>query len=213
MAIRMENLNIRRLDTLMASAMHYARKHGIDKYADMLRHNYPAICHRLENMSDWEADRELERIERQMNKEMDKEMSNLASSIYGSSWGAAQQADNSTAAQQNAIMQKAMMQQMTTGTGLAQNMQNAYPPTGKEFVPDFGVLYTHNKELPADWAGAKITSYRRICTGTRWQVMFSSKWDKALTIELFLDIEELNGKDVNEMAATYMEALNQRRVG
>lgn len=84
----------------------------------------------------------------------------------------------------------------------------------KDFTPEFGVLYLHNKPLPSDWAGAKITEFqRRVHNGTRWEVMFTSKWDKALDIRLYLDLEEHNGKEINEAARTYMEALNQRRVG
>lgn len=79
---------------------------------------------------------------------------------------------------------------------------------------EFGVLYLHNKPLPSDWAGAKITEFqRRVHNGTRWEVMFTSKWDKSLDIRLYLDLEEHNGKEINEAARTYMEALNQRRVG
>ena len=137
-------------------------------------------------MTDREADNELDRLEHQMDNE-------LFAMTLGTGRG------------QNMYN--------TPNTQIMPKMQSAQPPTGKEFVPDFGVLYTHSEELPADWAGAKITSYRRICTGNKWQVIFSSKWDKTLTIELFLDLEELNGKEVNETANTCMEALNQRRVG
>ena len=107
---------------------------------------------------------------------------------------------------------------VTTGVGVAQIANNAvsgtvYQNALQDFVPEFGVLYLHNKELPADWAGAKITAFQRRATDKSWHVQFLSKWDKALSINLYLDIEEYNGKEVSEMANTYMEALNQRRVG
>jgi hypothetical protein len=98
------------------------------------------------------------------------------------------------------------------GQAQAQAMQSA-TIAKQDFRPEFGVLYLHNKELPADWAGAKITEFQRRADQKWWQVQFSSKWDKALTITLYLDIEEYNGTQINEMARTYIEALNQRRVG
>lgn len=88
-------------------------------------------------------------------------------------------------------------------------------PPKTDFSPEYGTLYLNNKELPADWCGAKITEYKRSIsvTGHRWVIVFLSKWDKALEIRLYLDVEELNGKEVNATAETYMEALNQRRAG
>jgi hypothetical protein len=115
--------------------------------------------------------------------------------------------------------QNALMHQQMYGTGImtgsiangtaGQNAAQAAP----DFKPEFGVLYINNKELPADWAGAKITEFQRQVRPKHWYVYFTSKWDKTLEIHLYLDVEEHNGKEVNEMARTYMEALNQRRVG
>ena len=101
-----------------------------------------------------------------------------------------------------------------TGVQLQNLMTEAVERLAKsDFKPEFGVLYMHNAEMPGDWAGAKITDYKRTSDGKRWHIAFSSKWDKSLDIRLYLDIEELNGTEVNAMAATYMETLNQRRVG
>ena len=107
----------------------------------------------------------------------------------------------------SSIYQNALLQQN-------QYTQAATQASGlMDFLPEFGVLYLHNKELPAEWAGAKITSFNRSVSRDNWHIQFESKWDKALVINLYLDIEEYNGKEINEMARTYMEALNQRRVG
>jgi hypothetical protein len=91
-----------------------------------------------------------------------------------------------------------------------QGYQEAQP----SFVPEFGVLYINYKTaLPDDWAGAKITSFKREAFDKGWRLVFESKWDPALYIQLWLDIEEVNGTEANTIAATYMEALNQRRIG
>jgi len=111
-------------------------------------------------------------------------------------------ASSTSSIYQNALLQQNQFTQAATqASGLM------------DFLPEFGVLYLNNKELPADWAGAKVTEFKRLVARENWHVQFLSKWDKALVINLYLDIEEYNGKEVNEMAATYMEALNQRRMG
>ena len=116
------------------------------------------------------------------------------------------------------VMNSILGASLTTGVGVGQIVNSAvsgtvYQSALRDFVPEFGVLYLNSKELPADWAGAKVTEFQRRATDKSWHVQFLSKWDKALSINLYLDIEEYNGKEVNEMARTYMEALNQRRVG
>jgi hypothetical protein len=82
-----------------------------------------------------------------------------------------------------------------------------------EVKPQFGVLYSGKEPLPDDWAGAKITSYKREPRETGWLITFVSKWDSGLRIQLWLDLEAVNGTEAHTIAATYMEALNQRRVG
>lgn len=119
---------------------------------------------------------------------------------------------------QNVFGQQAMNQlAVSNNTSTIQNVANqqTQAPPQTDFTPEHGVLYLHSKELPADWCGAKITEYRRDIgvVGSRWVITFASKWDKALAIRVYLDAEELNGKEVNAMAQTYMEALNQRRAG
>jgi len=111
-------------------------------------------------------------------------------------------ASSTSSIYQNALLQQ---NQYTQAATQAQGLM--------DFVPEFGVLYLNNKELPADWAGAKVTEFQRLVARENWHVQFESKWDKALEIHLYLDVEEYNGKEINEMARTYMEALNQRRVG
>lgn len=110
--------------------------------------------------------------------------------------------------------QQALMNQQLYGLGITNQAGLSAPNIAKQdFKPEFGVLYMNGTELPADWSGAKITSYKRTVGDARWVVLFESKWDKSLEIRLYLDMEELNGKEVNETANTYMEALNQRRAG
>jgi hypothetical protein len=94
----------------------------------------------------------------------------------------------------------------TTGATIA-----AHNPS--DFKPEFGVLYYNNRPLPSDWAGAKITELARTHSAGGWLVMFRSKWDKALEIRLYISSDEHNGREVDAMAANFMEALNQRRVG
>lgn len=98
-------------------------------------------------------------------------------------------------------------QQLQAMTQLAQSKT--------DFKPELGVLYLHHNELPADWSGARITDYKRAVDAHRtyWLVVFSSKWDKALEIRLYLDMEDINGKEAIAMAETFKEALNQRRSG
>lgn len=106
--------------------------------------------------------------------------------------------------------QALMNQQVYSQASMNQAAQNIAKET---FNPEFGVLYLHGKEMPADWAGAKITEFQRRVDTRYWHIQFSSKWDKALEINLYLSVDEHNGKEINEMARTYIEALNQRRVG
>lgn len=135
---------------------------------------------------------------------------------------------------QNAYAQALGQQQNITGINAAQGigitdprfnshligqMQNAKTAEAEKPMSSyaFDTLYLRGQPLPEDWAGAKIDKYDRSVNGSgttaaRWMYQFSSKWgtDK---ITLHLDAQQLSGKEADEIAQTYMEVLNQRRVG
>lgn len=114
----------------------------------------------------------------------------------------------------NAIAQQMMHSANTIGP--AQYQQMAQPPTSQvrqEFKMEFGVMYLGSSELADDWRGAQITGFTREMRSMQWDITLVSKWDKSLAVHVYFDAEDTTGKEVNELAKTFMEALNQRRVG
>jgi hypothetical protein len=111
------------------------------------------------------------------------------------------------------MMNAAAMSQATLVQGLSSIQGSGYQEVQSSFKPEFGVLYNGKEQLPHDWAGAKITSVKREARAKGWLITFISKWDSGLRIQLWLDIEQVNGTEAHTIATTYMEALNQRRVG
>lgn len=83
------------------------------------------------------------------------------------------------------------------------------------YKPPLGVLLFNStkKEVPQDWRGPEIDAFKRgrHDNGT-YAVAFTSKWGN-VDIVMFISSEEHSGKEADEMAKTFMEVLNQRRVG
>lgn len=104
----------------------------------------------------------------------------------------------------------------SAGTSIT-DILNAQTQATTALPKENGVLYLKGKELPEDWSGAKITSYKRQMfnadAGFRWHFVFLSRWSDEQRIDLYLDAETLSGEEARKIADTYMEALNQRRSG
>lgn len=75
-----------------------------------------------------------------------------------------------------------------------------------------GTLLWRGEQLPENWRGAEIEKWDRAVAEGRWRVTFVSQWADE-EIYIYFDMEAYSGAQVNEMAETYMLALNQRRVG
>lgn len=114
--------------------------------------------------------------------------------------------------QQQLAYQQQLAQMQIAGAGAVQGTQakQVYPDVAYET----GVLYLNGTALPEDWRGAYIDTLERTIasTPTRWVISFKSKWSKDV-IKLYLDAEELSGKEAMKVAETYKETINQRRVG
>ena len=76
----------------------------------------------------------------------------------------------------------------------------------------FGELYTRNQPLPVDWRGAEYGEVEREVENGCWKLTFSSKWTHE-TIIVHLDLQTLSGEQVDRMAKTFLEVINQRRLG
>lgn len=104
-------------------------------------------------------------------------------------------------------------QLVNVGIGGAQGVFPAAIPAALK--KETGALYWrgHNK-LPEDWRGAEITSVaRRYTPDTKcYELSFTSKWGQDV-ICLYLDAEKHSGVEADKIGETYVEALNQRRVG
>jgi hypothetical protein len=75
-----------------------------------------------------------------------------------------------------------------------------------------GVLYMNGHQLEADWRGAEYKDYVRTVNTKVWILRFRSEWSSD-EIVVHLDIDAYSGTEVNKLAETYLEAINQRRLG
>lgn len=82
----------------------------------------------------------------------------------------------------------------------------------KKAASEFGVLLLGNKELPDDWRGARYDWFERIARRECWELRFKSTWSND-TIMVLIDNEETNGAQATAIGNTYLEAINQRRLG
>ena len=90
---------------------------------------------------------------------------------------------------------------------LAQQGTQVKPITEKE-----GVLFFRGGVLPEKWMGAHYDSYQRAVVGKQWKISYSSPYSSD-TIMLWLSSEQFSGQDADKVARTYLETINQRRLG
>lgn len=148
------------------------------------------------NRTATEVQMEMEKLALQQQQEMLQQYTadQARNSIWGGQGFAHMIHTNGSAGLMN-VAQKQMAQNMTSRMSM-----------------DFGVLYLDGKPLPDDWHGAKITDHVVRVSEEGWFVEYRSKWSDKI-IYLRLDHEEMSGKEARAVALTYLEALNQRRLG
>ena len=107
---------------------------------------------------------------------------------------------------------------ITNTTGAPWRLHNT---PEKEVAFEYGVPYASSsgKPIPDDWRGAQLTGWDRSLEGTntngthpRWAYRMFSDWSNDVVV-LYLDANEVSGGEADKIAGTYMEALNQRRIG
>lgn len=79
----------------------------------------------------------------------------------------------------------------------------------------WGQLVWEGAPLPSDWRGAEYTEYSRTFKGREhpyWEVSFNSKWCPTPIFARF-DAEKHTGEEVERIAKTFLEVINQRRLG
>jgi hypothetical protein len=111
----------------------------------------------------------------------------------------AMQAANNSAmnAQQSAVF----------GTGMANGAGQA-----KSALAEEGVLMWQGRVLPENWRGAHYSKFNRASIGPQWRISMTSEWSSD-TIMLWLSMDKYSGEDADTVARTYIETINQRRVG
>lgn len=102
----------------------------------------------------------------------------------------------------NVSSQQQMISKLTTIMGAA--AISAEIPSGE--------LYWRGNPLPADWKGSHYDRFERRIAGDRWHIVLFSRWTED-AIVVFLELDAYSGADVNALAKTYLEAINQRRLG
>jgi len=126
------------------------------------------------------------------------------------------QADNSTALKeyykQAGALQNNAASQSSIGNQLNVSSQNQQMKAAPKQAHEFGVLMIGDKPLPADWRGAYYETVNRQAMADCWRVTFTSKWSDTM-ITVRFDLEKFSGAEVNAMAQTYLEAINQQRQG
>jgi hypothetical protein len=87
--------------------------------------------------------------------------------------------------------------------------QKVHPVKAKE-----GVLMWQGRELPENWRGAEYKMGIRSLNADskQWKFVFHSEWSSD-TIILWLDPDTYSGSEADKIAETYLETINQRRVG
>ncbi|CAB4241129.1 hypothetical protein UFOVP228_27 [uncultured Caudovirales phage] len=93
------------------------------------------------------------------------------------------------------------------GTGLANQTMGMKPAEEKE-----GILFFRGGEMPDRWLGAHYSRIARVAVGKQWKISFTSEFSSD-TIMLWLSMDQYSGNDADKVAATYLETINQRRLG
>lgn len=76
----------------------------------------------------------------------------------------------------------------------------------------FNKLLWRGEPLPEDWQGALYTRKVRSMEGRHWRVVFSSPWSHE-NIEVYFDSDQYSGQEVDKLTETFLEVINQRRLG
>ena len=103
----------------------------------------------------------------------------------------------------------------TNTTGAPWRLHNTFE---KEATYALGTPYSESsgKPIPDDWRGAQLTGWDRSIlfhsNHPRWVYRMRSDWGNDIVL-LHLDANEVSGGEADKIAGTYMEALNQRRIG
>jgi hypothetical protein len=107
----------------------------------------------------------------------------------------------------------------TTSAAMNQMLQNATMGAGpvqgtasKSAEAEEGVLMFRGAVLPDKWMGAHYGVTNRAAVGKQWKISFTSLYSSD-TIMLWLSMDEFSGNDADKVAATYLETINQRRLG
>jgi hypothetical protein len=119
-----------------------------------------------------------------------------AQNIYGAGLG------NQTQNAQNQLAKSALQ-----NAGMASVAQGMKPAEAEE-----GVLLFHGAPLPEKWLGAHYALGVRAPVGKQWRINFTSEFSSD-TIMLWLSMEKYSGIEADKVAATYLETINQRRLG
>lgn len=104
---------------------------------------------------------------------------------------------------------------MFGGLGGSQAYGNT-PKAPQEVKPAItGQLMWKGAPLPAEWRGAQYDICTRTLTGTKyphWVLEFESKWTTD-RIYVYLDAEKITGEEALRLSETFLEVINQRRLG
>lgn len=75
-----------------------------------------------------------------------------------------------------------------------------------------GVAHGRLRPLPLDWRGGYYENVNVASIGRQWKVSLTSKWSSD-TIMFWLSSDEHSVNAARQIAATYLEVINQRRLG
>lgn len=97
------------------------------------------------------------------------------------------------------------------GSASGNNVVQQTPKSAKEKE---GVLIWQGRELPEVWRGAEYMFGTRafVPLSRQWRIEFRSDFSMD-TIMLWLDPDKHSGEEADKIAATYLETINQRRLG
>jgi hypothetical protein len=76
------------------------------------------------------------------------------------------------------------------------------------------VLMFQGREMPSDWRGASYQGFNRaiVQASHQWKVTYISKWASD-SILIWFSMDKYSGEQVDELARTYLEVINTRRLG
>lgn len=112
---------------------------------------------------------------------------------------------------QSSIANNALQGVFSTSIGVSTGIGQQTPKSAKEKE---GVLIWQGRELPEVWRGAEYKFGARafVPLSRQWRIEFRSDFSMD-TIMLWLDPDKHSGEEADKIAATYLETINQRRLG